>query len=364
MIRAATLDVGLDTDRLINVRVRLPAGIDEVRARAYWDAAIDRASGLPGVSGVALALAAPFDGTTAQFRSPSGRLIQRNETSAAYFATTGIRLLRGRIYTDEEARARAPVAVISARIAQEFWGDTDPVGATLERLWGPDEPGGPDQAGFTRKPHGTRVIGVVSEAVTSLRRNHDTPRLYLPIAPSNLWNARMVVAVPSELGAVVVTLRDALRAVDSGADVVPSLVRDRLADERAPSRSLALLALLISGTAVSLACIGLFGLTAFAVAERRHEVSIRMALGATAGQAVALVMRENLTPVVAGLAVGLVVALFLGQVLQSVLYGIGARDPIALASAVVLLLLAAMTATFIPARRVTRVDPLVGLKTL
>jgi hypothetical protein len=205
---------------------------------------------------------------------------------------------------------------------------------------------------------------VVSEAVTSLRRNHDTPRLYLPIAPSNLWNARMVVAVPSELGAVVVTLRDALRAVDSGADVVPSLVRDRLADERAPSRSLALLALLISGTAVSLACIGLFGLTAFAVAERRHEVSIRMALGATAGQAVALVMRENLTPVVAGLAVGLVVALFLGQVLQSVLYGIGARDPIALASAVVLLLLAAMTATFIPARRVTRVDPLVGLKTL
>jgi len=362
MIRATTLDLGFDADRLINVRVNLPRDTDAARAAAYWNTVLDRVGRLPAVSGTALALAAPFEGVTAQFRAPSGRVIQRNETSARFFATAGIPLIRGRIYTDEEARARAPVAVISTRVAREFWGDADPVGATLERVWGPDDPAGPDKPGFLRKPLGTRVIGVVAEAATSIRR-HDAPRIYLPIAPANLSSARLVVAAAGDPATLIDPLGDALRAVDPQAAPSPMLVRDRVAEEREPSTSLATFALIVSGTALSLACIGLFGLTAFAVAERRHEISIRLALGASVRQVVALMMRDSLRPVLAGLAVGIVAALFAGQIVSSVLVGTGARDPLAISGAVLLLLVAALAATLIPARRVARVDPLQDLKT-
>jgi predicted permease len=362
MIRATTIETGFDADRLINVRVTLPKGTDDATAEAYWKAAVGRVQGFPDVSGVALAWRAPFDGIGWQWRSLTGRPIQLNETSAQYFATTGIRLLRGRIYTDEEARAGAPVALISTRVAQEFWDHEDPIGTTLERVWGPDAPAGPGQSGLARRPHGARVIGVVSEAVTSLRR-HDAPQIYLPIAPSNLSHAQMVVAARADPARLIGALGDAVRAVNPDALASLSLVRNLLANERQPSLSLAQFALLLSGTALSLACIGLFGVTAFAVAERRHELSIRMALGATVRQVVTLVMRESLMPVVAGLAVGAIAALFAGQILSSLLYGIGSRDPIALISAVVLLFGAALAAAFIPARRVARVDPLQDLKT-
>jgi predicted permease len=362
MIRVTTLEVGFDTDRLINVRVAFPKETDESAAAAYWNAATDRVQGFPNVAGVALAVRAPFDGIGWQLRSPTGRAIQRNETSAQYFATTGIRLIRGRIYTDEEARAGAPTAVISARLAQEFWGDDDPIGATLDRVWGPDTPAGPDQSGLGRRPHGTRVIGVVSETVTSLRR-HDAPQIYMPITPSNLSSAQMIVAARTDPATLIGALGEAVRAVNPDTATSLSLVRRLLANERQPSLSLAQFALILSGTALSLACIGLFGLTAFAVAERRHEVSIRMALGATVRHVVTLVMRDTLRPVVAGLAVGAIAALFAGRVLGSLLYGVGPRDPIALVSAVALLFSAATAATFIPARRVARVDPLQDLKT-
>ncbi len=361
MVRATTLEPGFDTDRLINVRVTLPRGTDEAVAAAYWDAAIDRVQRFPDVAAIALALRAPFDGIGWQSRGPTGRPVQRNETSAQYFAATGIRLIRGRIYTDDEARTGAPVALISARVAQEFWAGEDPLGATLERVWGPDPPGDSSQSGLARRPHGTRIIGVVSDAVTSLRR-HDVPQVYMPIARSNLAGAQMIVAVRADPARLITALGNAIRAVNSDAAVSLSLVRMLLANERQPSLSLARFALILSGTALLLACIGIFGLTAFAVAERRHEISIRMALGATTARVVALIMRDSLTPVIAGLAAGVIAALFAGRILSSFLYGIEPRDPIALIGAIVLLLGAAVVATFVPARRAVRVDPLRDLK--
>ena len=138
--------------------------------------------------------------------------------------------------------------------------------------------------------------------------------------------------------------------------------RNGLSRELQWPRSQALFALLVGGSALGLAVIGLFGVTAFAVAQRRHEVGIRVALGATQRNVVRLMVRDNLKPVVIGLAAGTMGSLFVTQLIRANLYGIGQRDPIAMAAAALVLLLAAGVAAFVPARRAALVDPVEMLR--
>jgi predicted permease len=358
LVQTGAFDLGYDASRLVTVSVRTVGSWGGARQTAYWSAALERVRQLPGVAGASLALVSPFAGTMAPQRM-HGRLFSRNETSPEFFSTLGVRMIRGRSYTADEVRSQAPVAVISARLAQDFWGTADPIGSTLERVWGPDDADSARLPGLLRKPRGTRVVGVAADVITQLN-DHDTPTIYLPLADSSA--ARMVISANNDPHAVARTVRDALEALDPSVRARASFPLDGLERDRERPKVLATLAVMVGATALGLAIVGLFGVTAFSVEQRRYEVSVRRALGASNAQLMRMLFGESLRPVAVGLTCGLVLSVLGGRAIQSLLYGVSSRDPLAIVAAIAILLGTAGAAVFFPARRATRVDPAQLLK--
>jgi putative ABC transport system permease protein len=217
----------------------------------------------------------------------------------------------------------------------------------------------PGRQGIYRKPHGTPVIGVVSEVVNELR-TQDAPTVYLPLAPTSV--AQMVVRAWDDPRGLVRALHDAVQAADLSHRPTTAFAADGLQRELQGPTILALLATIVGATALGLAVIGLLGVTAFVVEQRRHELSVRKALGASNGHIRAMLFRDSLTPVAAGLALGILLSLLGGRVVQGVLSGVSSRDPMAILGAVVVLMSAAAAAILLPVRRASRVSPAQLLK--
>jgi predicted permease len=337
LLHITWLDPGFDVDRLLVVSANVPwvraTPAEEQRAVQHWEAALARVQTMPGVERVALAERPPFSMSTGD---PD--VILTNRTDAGYFSTVGLRVLRGRLYTEDEVRAGEPVAVISEGVARRFWRDEDPLGVSLERV-------------FERAAN-LRVIGIVNDAITT-EIEHITPIVYIPgVVP----RTQLVVRTrePQALAGVV---REALAALSPDIQSSVRIVADRFAAEFRQPRRLATLATGIAVFALGLAAVGLVGVTAFVVRQRTREIGIRMAMGARPADVIRGVVRDGLRPVAIGLIAGLVVALLTAQVVAGLLYGVGARDPVAISVAVVILLAAATAALVLPARRAALVDP-------
>ena len=204
-----------------------------------------------------------------------------------------------------------------------------------------------------RQPPDARVVGVVADSVVQLRRPN-APTIYMPLTERSV--PRLVVRTHADPRPLAASIQGALLAIDPSARATSTPVMDTLRRELEGPRALALLAILVGATAVGLAVIGLFGVTAFVVEQRAHEMTVRRALGASDSQLLTLLFRESLRPVVVGLVIGLGISLLSGRVVQSVLYGVSSRDPLAIVSAVAILLLAAAAAVVLPARRATQVS--------
>jgi predicted permease len=372
LVHITSVDLGFDPDRLISVRVDFGREYDGARRLEFWRQGIARVRQIPGVQGAAVAGYAPMGRATsasdvnaaATSRAGTGALgdslqrFHRNFTTADYFATIGLPLLRGRAYTEEEVRTSAPVAVISQGLARAAWGDGDPIGSPLARVWGRDDAPGAPRLGFLSKPAGTRVIGVVADTVTTVWRP-STAMIYMPLDAS-IYGPLIVRAVNP--GRAAVPVQEALLSLDPNVSPRVTFVSDGWREELRAPRALAALASLLGLTALGLALVGLFGVAAFAVDVRRHEVSVRMALGATARSVVRLLMVDSLRPVAAGAALGLILAPAGARLLRLVLFGVAPYDPWAMAGAALLLAGTAAIAVLIPARRASRVDPVTVLK--
>jgi len=180
--------------------------------------------------------------------------------------------------------------------------------------------------------------------------------LYRPLTAEKLPAARVMVraAVP---GTVLASLERALRTIEPDVRVSADAVADGLAAELAPPRAFAVIAGLIGAVALSLAVIGLFGVTSLLVGQRTREIGVRMAIGATIANVRRQMLRDSLRPVAIGLTIGLALALYGGQFLSAALYGVSSRDPLAIAAAVSVLALAAFAAVAVPVHRVARIDP-------
>jgi predicted permease len=356
VVHAATFDIGFDPSRLFAVAVELGQigrGWDAARMQDFRAATLDRIRQIPGVTGAALVSQVPFGGSSNP-PLPNGRAVVRNETTAGYFDALGIRVLRGRTYNEAEVAVGAPVAVISERLAQTFWHGRDPIGSSLNDVWGPDDqPNGPPK-GILRRPAGTRVIGIVADTTNSIKQI-DAPTIYLPLGSSIA--AQVVVATDRDPRTVARAVQDALAPINPDVRRTTWFLEDRLARELDEPRGIAMLAMAVGLTALLLAAIGLFGTTTFAVVQRTREVGIRMALGATDAGVVRMVIRQSLTPVLVGLACGLFASWFVGTLIRRALYGISSHDPAALATAIVILVAAGGLAAWFPARRAARINP-------
>jgi predicted permease len=342
-VRVTQVDIGFDAERLVAVSPDFTRErYDTAKGRAYWMAALDRLRGMPGIQSASLARFSPYGGarsTTEVVRGGRRYLVYSNEVMPDFFSTLGLRLVRGRTFTDAEVSGRAPVVIVSETMAREFWPGQDPVGQSLKPFDDSDD----------------LVVGVASDAITEHLRDRSAATLYRPLRQFEA--ARVVVRTQGAPEGMVPPIRDALAAIDPGLRLDITLAATSLRDQVEEPRILAGVAAGLAALALALAIVGIYGVTSFVAGQRTREIGVRVAVGASRSDVLRLLLRDSLKPVALGMAGGAVVALLLGQLLSGLLFGVGGRDPLAFGAAIAILLVSTAAAVFVPASRAARIDP-------
>jgi putative ABC transport system permease protein len=342
---------GYDVDKLLAVSVAAPrAGFDE---NAYFRSVVSVVRGIPSVAGVSVAQNAPFGHNVEIERfgiHNRAHALYVTRSDAGYFKTTGVRIVRGRSFTDAEINAEAPVAVIGESVAREFFRAQDPIGQSIDRI--PSETG-PEQP--------ATIIGIASNAVSSDIHTADYGEIYRPIKAKRSNPPVLIIRADRPL-VVARAIETTMQTVDPRVRVTTALVGPAAKEYFEGTRLRAILGVTIASVAFALSILGVYGVTAFVVSQRAQEVGVRVALGASARNIVIMLVRQSLRPVLIGLGGGLVTALLAGQLLATFLAGVTPRDPIAIAGATAALVAGAFAAVWSPARRATRVDPTIVLK--
>jgi putative ABC transport system permease protein len=337
-----------DADRLLAVSAEVPRrNFDEP---AYFDAALEAVRRIPGVERVSLTQTQPFGPSVERDRlTISGRSYELYHTRCdeSYFATMGVAIVRGRGFTQDEVASRTPVALVSESVARDIFHGTDPIGRSTSLI--------PAVDGY--QPAAV-IIGVVADALSGRLRSEELGTIYWPIdrkrsnPPSILVRTPRPAAVSHAIELALTktypTVRPTTRAV---ADMVGTYLDAK--------RMMAGLSIGAAGLALALAVLGVYGVTAFVIRQRSEEIGIRIAIGASRGDIFRLLVGQGLRPVLIGLTIGLAGALagihWLANILT--LAGIGPRDPVAVGTAVTVLLTSAVAAVLAPARRAARTDP-------
>jgi len=327
---------------------------------------------LPGVTSVSVASRAPLTGgDRSVVIGLNGQPASKNGPEAIYtlvmpnfFETIGIPMLRGRNFTEQEVRDGndfdgAP-AIVSEATARKFWPGRDAIGQRISF----DTPEGGIAFAGELHPHSrsTVIIGVVKDIRSLSIEKVDETCLYLPVART--FGGTLVVRTEGDPKLVIAALRGDLGNIDSSLEAL--VVDFRAAFTNQPafvlSRVGAIGSAVIGVLGLLLASVGIFGMVAFAVSQRTHEIGIRMALGAARGEVLGLVFRESMRPVLMGIGLGWVAAIGLARVLVAFLFGLSTLDPVVYLGVSVFLAGVAALAGYIPARRVTKVDPMVALR--
>jgi len=355
---AYAVDPGFATDVLVAQLDLGLQGYDEPRGRRFYEQLLRDLEVLPGVRSASLALNRPFGGGFDTRIDAQGALIDaehrgyrtdRNSVSPTYFETMGIAILRGRGFTARDVATSTPVAVINEAVAEQLWPGQEAVGKRFVRTWG-----GPP----------LEVIGVARDA--KYRNLFEQRRLtfYQPLTQD--YQAALVVHLrpTGDPMALAGPLQHAVRALDPDLPVyrIQPLI-ERLAGSLSQQRTAATLVSGFGALALLLSAIGLYGAVAYSAAQRRREFGIRIALGAQTPDVLRQVLREGMMLGVLGLALGLVGAVVITRVLRSQLFGVTPTDPLSFTVVSLLLLVVAVVASLVPARRATRVDPMVALRT-
>ena len=348
---AATMDPGFEVEQMLSVDPGLRGhGYAPERARAFFETLADRLRAVPGVASVALATRPPLGRGT----DIAGVIIDRrplsllvNHVSPEFFATMRIELLQGRTFTQNEPRA----VVVSDLLAERAWPGRRAVGQLIEL--------GTDVNGTS----GTlTVIGIVRGAGLPNAKAPDALEAYLPIGPDDQSALVALVRTSVPTRTVAASVAGVAQGIDPGVFPEVQSLRSWL-DQRV--RSTAYVAVSVGAlglSALALACFGIVGLVAFAVAQRTTEIGIRMALGATSGQVLYVFARRFIRPVMAGLLAGSAGAALLSQLLRTQMFGLSPLDPLTYAMAAGMFLVTATVATLVPAKRALGLDPIKALR--
>jgi putative ABC transport system permease protein len=365
------LDLGLKTDNLIAFNVN-PAlsGYTPARAKQFHTQLLERVRALPGVGGIALSNIGLLEGnewdssmTAEGYDAKPGENMNPfcNAVSPGYFKTMGIPLVAGRDFDDRDVRnepvdpkASDPpyrVAVVNESYAKQYFAGRDPVGRHI---------------GFGMNP-GTKtpieIIGVVKDAKYTGVRDDIPRQVFFAFLEDELNGSVVYVRALAQPDAAFRAIRQAVREMDPNIPIFNPRTLDHQIDQSLLNdRLIATLSSAFGILATLLAVIGLYGVMAFTVTRRTREIGVRMALGAMQGDVVWLVMREVLVLVGSGVALGLVAAWWLSRVVSSQLYGMTANDPVTIVGAATILGAVALLAGYIPARRATRVNPVLALR--
>jgi putative ABC transport system permease protein len=328
---------------------------------AFYDEVLRRARRLPGVDAVAAAVALPFDGSRsgstvtiegaendAVSRVPA---VQTNVASAGFFELLGVRILRGRTFTEQDDQRAPLVVVITESMARRYWPGEDPIGRRLHF------------GGAQAKNPWMTVVGVVSDIRTERVEELPRPTMYRPLRQSSGLSLSLVLRTSGNPATLGTALAKQVRAVDRdqptyGVRPMTDLVETALASRRFTTQLLAAFA----AVALTLAAVGIYGVMAFVVGQRTREIGIRMALGARPESVVGLVLRQALVLAAAGVACGGLTALFVSRVLTKLLFEIRPTDPSTYIAIAALLATTALLSALVPARRAASMDPNIALR--
>jgi putative ABC transport system permease protein len=355
------VDLGFDTRRILTAQIQLPAThSDQGGIVAFWDEVHRRVAALPGVEGIAFADGRPpddvnnfnnFDLEDAPTPPGQSQPVKPWITvTPDYFSVLGLSLVQGRLLDERDAQGQNLLAVVVDRAwAKRFFPGGNAVGRRLR------------QGGCTTCPWVT-VVGVVSEVKYAGLDKPDDGTVYQGMPPQRMSRA-LIIRVGGNPAALVSAVRQTIRGIDpnlplSGVATMDDLVSRAL--ER--PRSLSILVVSLAIVALVLSTIGIYGVMAYHVQQHTKEIGIRLALGGSRREVLRMIVGQGMRIVAGGVAVGILAALALAQLIASLLFGVGARDPAALVSVCVFLLALALLACAIPALRATTLQPAVVLR--
>jgi len=362
MYNLLRVDPGFNPDNLLTLRLNLPPGsYTGLRRQVFYDECLARAAALPGVRAAALTYSLPIDGSNwntwfivADKPAPPRAELPNNAyipASANYFETMGIRLAQGRLFTSADRAESAPVAIVNETLARRLWPGENPLGKRIKQ-------GLPESLMPWRE-----VVGVVNDVKLNGVERGTPLETYVPITQESPRSFSLAARTAGDPSAFTAAVERAIHSLDKNLPVSQVRTMDQLLSNALAQRRLSLVLLVsFAALALLLAAVGIYGVLAYSVRQRTQELGIRIALGASGGAVLRLILAQGLKLALAGVAIGLVAAFALTRLMKSLLFDVRPTDALTFGVIAVVLLCVALAACWIPARRATKVDPLIALR--
>ena len=362
--RLLAVDPGFRPERVVTMAVNVDRSIDAggtTRAETFFASVAARVRSFPGVQAVAYGDTVPLreysrimmglavegrDDPPANGPPPD---VAISMVSPQYFTAMGIGIIRGRAFTEADRQGSPPVAIVNERFAHQFWGAEDPVGRRFR--FGP------------RRPDWITVVGLVADVRHDELSAEPRRAMYQPFAQEPVPFGFIVVRTSGDATSLVQSVREVIRTIDPTLALYDVATMEERVERSVGGRRFSMLLIMsFALVALVLSAVGLYGVLAYIVGERTREIGIRMALGAAAADVLRMVMRQSGAIVALGIGLGLAGALAIGPLLAAGLYGVTAHDGLTLVAVPLLIATIAAIATWVPARRAARVDPVEALR--
>ncbi|HEX8362677.1 MAG TPA: ABC transporter permease [Longimicrobium sp.] len=360
--RIQQVDPGFDSRGVVTMNLALPEAkyTSDTARIAFFDALLPRLAALPGVQAAGAASSVPLTGGWNRSFDVEGITVPEGEVGPygnfrtiypGFFAALRIPLIRGRAFTDADREGAPRVAIVDQAMAKAYWPGQDAVGKRIS-LDGTDE-----------SPNWVEVVGVVGHTRQDGIDSEGRAQLYVPYRQMAIPALTLALRGTGDPTQLVSSVRAAVREVDPQQPISRVRTMDEIVNRNlGPRRFATALLGLFAAIALALAAVGIYGVMSFDVARRSQEIGVRMALGAEASGVLRLVLGQGLRLTAVGVVIGVIGSLLLTRLINGLLFGVGAMDPVTMVSVVVILVGVAVLASLIPARRATRVDPIVAMR--
>jgi predicted permease len=357
------VDLGFPAERLLLVRVdSREAGYDAARSHGLFRELREEFQGIPGVRAASFSSLGLFSGGNSvsgievegyEPKEDNDRHSPLDVVGPGYFSTLGVRIILGREILESDQPGAPQICVINEAFAKQFFDGRNPIGMRLTAI--------DDDKRTT-----CQVVGVAKNAHTQRPLRGDVePRFFVAAeqSPSSVNSPIFLIRTATGTGPVLAAVRQTIRRVDAALPIIHAeSIEDQMAPLTAQDRTTAQLVVVFGCVALTLAAIGLYGVLSYGIARRKGEIAIRIALGARPSRVISMIIGETIGLLITGLAVGAGLAYAASRLIASQLYGVAPHDPLTLALAVGLLLLVALSAAYLPARRASRQDPMVAVR--
>ncbi len=357
------LDLGYPAGHLLLVRIDLPESTyANARRGRLLRELLEQLRGIPGVRAASFSKLGVFSGGDSNSgievegfvpKKDSDRESALDRVGPGYFSTLGVPIILGREILERDQDGAPKICVINQAFAERFFAGRNPIGMRITEI------------GVAAERTAYQVVGVAKNARTQSLRGEVEPRYFKAEEQdlSSAVSATFLIRTAAGTAPVLTAVRQAFRRVDATLPIGSAhSIEEQMAPLTAQDRSTAQLAVVFGSVALALAAIGLYGVLAYGIARRTGEIAVRIALGAQPARVIAMILRETSGLVIAGLVVGAGLAYAASRLIDSRLYGVAPQDPLTLALATMLLLLVVFSATYLPARRASKLDPMTALR--